>query len=174
MQFIASSRRGFTLIEIMIVIMIIVSMTGFVTANYAMFSEEKKLNDDAAKIRSVMSLARASAVSGDLGPYPCEPFVGYQVSFSSAESPNQFTLRVCCNASCSESGTPPSYTVNQYKLNSNITIPTDFAVLFRPYASGTNLNDNYTVVLRNTFINKCHYVTITPIGVIESGKLYDC
>jgi prepilin-type N-terminal cleavage/methylation domain-containing protein len=28
---------GFTLIEIMIVVMIIVAMTGFVTANYAMF-----------------------------------------------------------------------------------------------------------------------------------------
>ncbi|MFW5703249.1 MAG: prepilin-type N-terminal cleavage/methylation domain-containing protein [Patescibacteria group bacterium] len=174
--------HGFTLIELILVILIILALTGFITANYAFYTEEKKLNDAATRLRTILIQARTRTMNGDLGLFPCDPFEGYQVSYTAA-NPSEYTMTLCCNATCSVSGTPPSYEVATYDLPGNVsivdqsdhtTVLTNFQYQFYPSAEGTNLSDESTIVFKNTFINSCNWVTITPLGVVEKGSSFGC
>lgn len=182
------STAGFTLVEIIIVVVIMISMTGFITANYAMYTEEKKLMDETTRLKVAMNQARTRAVNGDLGQFPCDPFLGYRIDHSTAE-PQEYQLKICCNSTCDlepETGAP-SYLIASYDLDSNIgfvdtsdhTSTTNFQVQFRPFAQGaTYLNpappETKVIVVRNTFINLCSWVSVSPIGVIEQGSLFSC
>ena len=180
-------RSGFTLIELVIVIAIIITLTGFIVANYSSFSEEKQLTETTNQVAGILLQARSRASTGDLGPYPCEPFEGYQVSYEST-TPNQYEMRICCNATCETSGPSASYIISRYDLPANTefvqtadheTILESFSVRFKAFASGTDLQDaqtpqELTVVLKNRFVNRCSWVTVTPLGVIETGRLFGC
>lgn len=182
-----SFRAGFTLIELVIVISIIAVLSGFIVANYSSFTEEKKLVEVATQVSGIMMQARSRATTGDLGPYPCEPFEGYQVSYESS-TPNEYEMRICCNATCTTAEPSASYIISRYELPANIefvdtvdheSILESFSIRFNPFADGTSLQEaddpeNMTVVLKNRFVNKCNWVTVSPLGVIETGKLFSC
>lgn len=182
-----SFRAGFTLIELVLVISIIAVLSGFIVANYSSFSEEKKLTETTTQVSGILMQARSRATTGDLGPYPCEPFEGYQVSYSSS-TPTQYEMRICCNATCATSGPSASYIISRYDLPANIefvdttdhnTTLDSFSLRFNPFADGTSLQEDdppedLTLVLKNRFVNRCNWITISPLGVIETGRLFGC
>ncbi len=185
-----SPQSGFTLVEIIIVVIILISMTGFISGNYAMFTEEKKLLDATTTVRTVLNQARNRAINGDLDRYPCDPFYGYQVSYDTA-SPQQYQMRICCNQTCelAPSAGAPSYEIGTYTMPSNIlfvlgsdheTTDEPFSVRFQAFAQGTEIIQNgietevKTIIVKNSFIGTCNWITVSPIGVIDQGRMFFC
>jgi prepilin-type N-terminal cleavage/methylation domain-containing protein len=168
-------RAGFSLIEVMIVILIILTMTGVITANYVQYSEEKKLSDSIVNLRAALTVARSKAIAGDIGTYPCDEFAGYEVTYDEINS--VYESKLCCNAACNVAPPPPvqqSYVVASRGQSANMEVRNDFDVTFLPFARGTDLTNPLSIELKNTFINRCNYITVTRIGVIDVGQPYDC
>jgi prepilin-type N-terminal cleavage/methylation domain-containing protein len=168
-----SSTKGFTLIELIIVIAILVTLTGFVTANYVQYSEERKLEDAMVNLKSILSLARSKAAAGDIGSYACGNFQGYQVSYDSGT--NAYTTYICCGATPGATNCSTKFTTATYPLKTNVTIRSaPFTVVFLPFARGTYGNTEVGIEFRNSFIKQCNYIKISPIGVINLGTPYQC
>lgn len=160
---------GFSLIEIIVIMIILASLTGLITANYVDYAEEKKLNEAATILRTSLTTARARALAGDTGAYNCSEFGGYKVDVF--ESSNSARTRLCCDSSCTA-----FYDVktDNFKTNIDLEIASDSAILFKPYAQGVTINSAAPIVLKNTFLNKCHWVQVNQVGVVEVGYIYDC
>ena len=72
-----------------------VTMTGFVTANYVQYTEERKLADALVNLKVILTLARTKAAAGDIGTYSCSNFQGYEVAYDSTNKVyNTFIYRV--------------------------------------------------------------------------------
>lgn len=160
---------GFSLIEIIVIMIILVSLTGLITANYVDYTEEMKLNEAATQLRTSLTTARARALAGDIGPYVCNEFGGYKVLVSEASNSAKTTL--CCDGACTASYDIVTAT---FKSNIDIQIASDSSILFKPYAQGVTINSVAPIVLKNSFLNKCHWVQINAVGVVEVGYIYEC
>lgn len=168
-------KKGFTLIEILVVSVIILTFSGTILAQYNQQTQQLKLKNEAKKMIDVMELAKKKAVTSDLIPTPnvtpptfCTNFTGYQFILNSNSN---YGLRYCCNESCSTS-------LNNYNLDSKIIITNPVAIpnslIFTPLMK--IFNRTFTsVTLKNTVINKCLDINISPIGIIELVEtLTDC
>lgn len=160
---------AFTLIEIIIVILIIASFTGMVGVNYVQYTEERKLQQSVSQIKAVMVLARSRALSGDVASYPCGDFNGFRVITDSLDS-RSVSLTLCCAASCAN----PSFEQQNYTISSNTVIKNQFSIIFKPFAQGVEPDQQQTITVNNTFIRKCVDITVTRIGIIDTGEVYGC
>lgn len=83
-RFILGVIKGFTLIEILIIIVIVSILSGLGLASYNNFSEHKKLEEDAENIASVLRLAQSKTIAADESPKTLcttyTEFIGYQVN----------------------------------------------------------------------------------------------
>lgn len=168
-----STKNAFTLIEIIIVITILITLTGFITANYVRYSEEKKLNEAIIHLKTILNIARTKAIAGDISTFACSNFQGYQVKYDATAS--NYKMNICCSDLVDNDCSALTYTTATYAVKTNILVrTTDFNVIFYPFAKGTNLSDVTGVELKNTAINQCNFVKVSPIGVIEMGAPYEC
>ena len=76
-------KSGFTLIELMVVVIIMMALLGLTLVNYSSFNDSQKVKQTAMTLKSDLQMARASATSGKK-PAACdgELFEGYEVSFT--------------------------------------------------------------------------------------------
>jgi prepilin-type N-terminal cleavage/methylation domain-containing protein len=169
--------KGFTLIELLIVSVIILTFSGTILAQYNQQTQQLKLKNDAKKLIDVMELAKKKAVTSDLiptinvAPAPpsyCSNFTGYQFILNTNSN---YGLRYCCNASCST-------VLNNYNLDSKVVITNPVAIpnslIFTPLMKVFNRTFT-SITLKNTVINKCLVISISPIGIIELNEtLSDC
>lgn len=160
-------KKGFTLIEILVVSVIILTFSGTILAQYNQQTQQLKLRNEAKKMIDIMELAKKKALTSDLIPTPnvtpptfCSNFTGYQFILNSNSN---YDLRYCCNASCST-------VLNTYNLDSKIVITDPVALpnslVFTPLMKVFNRTFT-SITLKNTVINKCLDITISPIGIIE-------
>lgn len=168
-------KKGFTLIEILVVSVIILTFSGTILAQYNQQTQQLKLKNEAKKMIDVMELAKKKAVTSDLIPTPnvtpptfCTNFSGYQFILKTNSS---YSLNYCCNSSC------PTV-LNTYNLDSKIVIVSPIALpnslVFTPLMKVFNRTFT-SVTLKNIVINKCVNINILPIGVIELVEtLTDC
>ncbi|MDO9028626.1 MAG: hypothetical protein Q7U68_07205, partial [Candidatus Roizmanbacteria bacterium] len=104
---------------------------------------------------------KKKALSSDLQDKTCTNFTGYRLTLST----NNYSLIFCCNSGCS---TPTN--VNTYAFNNNITIFSGTGNLnFPPLMTGSNITIN-SVQVKNSVINKCVNISISPIGVVELNE----
>jgi prepilin-type N-terminal cleavage/methylation domain-containing protein len=168
-----SSKRAFTLVELVIVIAILVTLTGFITANYVQYSEERKLADALVTLKTILTLARTKAATGDIGTYACSNFQGYEVVYD--DTNKNYTTSICCGASPNAETCSTKYTVATYPIKTNLSIRSGpVSVVFLPFARGTAANSEVGIEFRNSFIKQCNYLKISPIGVIDQGTAYPC
>jgi prepilin-type N-terminal cleavage/methylation domain-containing protein len=167
--------KGFTLIELLVVSVIILSFSGTILAQYNQQTQQLKLKNEAKKLIDVMELAKKKAITSDLIPTPnvtpptfCTDFTGYQFIL---KTNNSYSLNYCCNSSC------PTV-LNTYSLDSKIVITNPVALpdslVFTPLMKVFNTTFS-SITLKNTVINKCLIISISPIGIIELNEaLTDC
>lgn len=162
---------GFTLIEIIIVIAILITLTGFITANYVQYSEERKLADALVSMKTVLSLARTRAATGDIGTYPCNDFSGYEVKYDAATK--TYAMKLCCNTGCTDPLN--TFTTGTYTQKTNVDVRSaPFDIIFKPYARGVYSQAETVIEFKNSFIKQCNYIKVSAIGVIDEGTPYSC
>ncbi len=177
-MFINKKPKGFTLLELLVVTGIILFFSGLAFASFNFFGEEKKLDEQAKQLVSVLNSAFKKASSGeDPG---CNYFQGYRVRIPPAAS--SYLFQTCCSQdwSCSTQAN----TLQTYNLPSNFTITTNRGssvnILFKKLASGVVINqdtsiNNIIVRICNSNTNKYIPITIESSGlVIEGNKTANC
>lgn len=156
--------EAFTLIELLVVVTISVIFFGISLAQYNNFTEQAKLKNEARKLIDVIELAKKKALSSDLQDKNCSNFGGYQLTLDTSD----YSLFFCCNSSCVTN-------TNVYKFSKNISITVGIGNLnFPPLMKGLNITIP-SIQLKNSMINKCIVISISPIGVIElAGSIISC
>ena len=165
-------KDGFSLLELLVVIIIIPIMAGVSIAQFNRQTQEVKLDKQADQIIDVMELAKKKSLTGDLGQYAgaCPNFSGYRVQFTPASPYSAFNLNICCAGVCN-SGIA-TYTV---ETPLTVTISGPHPVQFTALSPGTTGAANTVITVRNpTVISKCIDITISPVGIITKGNKIAC
>ena len=151
--------KGFTLIEIIIVLGIIGILSGFGIAKYNTYTQQLVLRNQAKKIVDFIELAKKKAISADLYQ-DCSNFLGYQVVINAGT----FLLNFNCDGTYT---TLQSYPTTMTDGVTAITGIGNFD--FLPLGIGTNLTIN-SIRLKNSKLdppNQCIDISISPIGIIN-------
>src|SRR3990167_11393660 len=89
-------EKGFSLIELIIVISIIIIFSGFSLAAYNNFNEDRRLDEEASKLVDVFNLAAKKSAAGEIDSVYCTGiFHGYITKLS--PQTNSYSLAQCCN-----------------------------------------------------------------------------
>ena len=154
---------GFTLIEIIITVAIIMLFSGLSIPRYNAYTQELKLRKESNRVKAVLDLAKKKAVASELYNQACTDFDGYRIVVSAGF----FSLNFGCNDSYQ--------TVQDYDLESNISVVTGTGNIdFPPGGFGINITIN-TIRLKNSQSNQCLDVSITPLGITTvSDSLIGC
>ncbi len=153
-------EKGYTLIEIILVVAIIALFSGLTLAYYNNFNEDRRLTAEAKQLVDVLNLAYKKANSADLTPNSaCTTFAGYDVVFYTG-SPSSYKLFFNCGT---------DQMVSQYNLANGIVISNTTAksILFKPLSAGTDLTAPATITITNNISGKCKKMQINPAGTIE-------
>ena len=129
-------RRGFTLIEFLITITIIMLISGFFIANYNGYNSAQTVRQAAADLIANLESARTSASAG-VKPGGCDTLVGYTVTFS--DDLKTYTSRPTCR-----NNVPAPFT--SHTLPSDVTFSTrPGSILFYPLNQGSSVAEIITV-----------------------------
>jgi len=162
--------KGFTLIELIVVIGIVSLFTEIFIARYNENTGRLRLRSEAKKLIDVLELAKKKALSADLIPTPgtpkktfCTDFSGYRVAIASGS----YSLLFGCSLVYSP--------VQNYNLTTNITVTTGTGNYnFSPLMINPSFISN-TIRLRNSSISKCVDISISAIGIVELNEtLINC
>lgn len=158
-------RTGFTLIELIIVIFVILLFAGMSLAYYGGFNEDKKLFDEVKKVEATLYLARSKSSAADADPALCTDFRGYRLYITNAQT---YSLQRNCGGTYG--------LIQQETLPSTIRITstTPQQILFKPLNTGTDLVAITSIVIKSTIANRCVNIQVTPLGVVSEGSKYSC
>lgn len=150
------SMRGFSLVELIVVIGLILLLTGGIVGGYNSFNETQKLKQAAATLKDHLRLAQAKAMAVEKPSSGCTTLVGYRVSFPSS---NQYALR----ARCTEGGAGGSISVTLPTRVTFSPVPTNFTfqVLTRRILETTSV----TIYLTNG--SKTYQLIVQGSGDID-------
>lgn len=148
------NRDGYTMIELLIVVIIISIITAITIGFYNNFTEDKKLIGESEKLKDVLELAKKKASSAELG-VSCSPYNGYGLSFSGTS----YVLSILCPLPT------PIYTYPDIPATISVSGYTG-SVNFLPLGAGTNLSSTKTITFKNVLINRCISVDIEQSGAI--------
>lgn len=164
----ANLKKGFSLIETIVVVSIIILFTGIGIAKYNDFSEEKRLDTEVKDFIDFLDAARQKTVQQDVSAgniSPC-PFEGYSVKIDA--STQKYTLFIQCPIA--------TETTIEHTFPSSIQISpsgTHWVVYKYPKGFTTNVS-NQTFTIKHLTLKKCVDVTITPAGVINESAKQSC
>lgn len=156
------SLRGYTVIEILIVVIIMFILFGVGTAGYRGFQRRKELDGAANKIKADLRLAQEMAMSG-IGKDKCalgETMVAVVFSVSSPA----YTI----NTGCSDGTNTNIYPVSTYDLSTyypNITVGSTGDVIFN--ILGRGVENDETVTVNHSQITDKRDVNVTTGGEIN-------
>lgn len=149
------TNKGFSLIELLVVLVIILSITGFGISNYASFIDTQRLKQGGKTfindLRFIQNRAMSSVKPRECGEFP---LIAYRVSFSQ----NTYSYAtVCSNGVFSEA-------------NGVFSLPD--RVIFSPIPSSFDIaaltgKPSRSLVITLTNGSKTYSVRITDIGSIE-------
>lgn len=167
-------RTGFSFLELLIVMSIMIIFSTLSVGGYTAFNESKKIDADTNQLVSVIELAKKKSRAGDksgivlsgVDQSACD-LDGYKVSIVSATS-YELRASMCANASpscpllsgCSDIAIAP------YSTSSSISLsPTSGSVDFR--SSGVAISGISSITVTNTKSNKFKTISINGAGVVE-------
>lgn len=154
--------KGFTLIEVIIMVVVVSVLSGLGLAYYNSFSEQKKLEEAKDQFVVVLNLARQKAIAADKTPSPtCADFKNYNIYFPAISS---YGLRFYCDTTY--------LTVQNYSLPSGIQFTSVHSTITFSKLTGYTTATN--VIIKNTSLSECYQIDISTMGVINSTKLSVC
>ncbi len=155
----SQGKKGFTIIELIIVASIIVMMSGVTVAFYNEFNNKKVLDAEGSKLVDVLELAKQKSIHSEISPQ-CNgssyTFAGYSVVITRSG----YSLKAVC---------PSNPTIQQYSFDTSVQSNTNTTITFNPiYGSVSSLQ---TIPLSTTNNTNCYSITVTTTGNITGAKL---
>lgn len=160
------TKKGFTLIELVISVSIILLFSGITLAFFNDFTEDKKLDAEADKLINTLELARSKAINSDASVACTSGSIkGYKVKITVSN----YTLSIhCVDASGADLADTDIYTNNfSPSLGSTGNTVVEY-VLTTATAVITGINP---MRINNSSSGKCLYVNISaaPVGLVSRG-----
>ncbi len=163
------NRAGFTLIELIIVIFIILLFSGMSLAYFGTYNNDKKLGEELKKLTTILYLARNKASAGDADPSVCTDFKGYRLNIQDAHT---YSLDRNCGGVYTAIQT--STTIDPLIIDTPPSGFYPYYILFKPLNTGTDLTVTTNIVIKNPNSSQCIGAQITPLGVIVEGDIFSC
>ncbi len=156
MEQVSYHKSSFSLIELIIVVVLIVMLSGWTIAHFNTLTAEEELSKEAKRFTDILDLARKKTLSGDSSmclSVPQPKSSGFNVSITDE---NSYQLVPNC-----EAGTPDTIT---YDMSGHVAF-TSYPQLieYRPYMQV----EEKKIILKETNINKCLEVEIESAGTTE-------
>lgn len=147
-------NRGFTLIELMVTVTILLLLSVLFIANYNGFNSSQTVRQAASTVVANLQGVRTSAAAG-VKPTGCDTLIGYIVNFPSAST---YTSQASCQNN-------QSFPVTTYMLPTGVTFsPTPGSITFYALDRGASGNPTITLVGSGT-------TTTTNVYVYTSGVI---
>lgn len=132
------NRSGFTFIELLVSVAIMLALTGGVIVNYNTFNDQQKARQAALNIKNNLRLFQSHATNGEKPASDCTSLVGYEVRFAV----NSYTVQTRCNPQGLIAGSDQTYL-----LGSGITFsPPPSTVVFKVLSRGIDTDTTINVV----------------------------
>jgi prepilin-type N-terminal cleavage/methylation domain-containing protein len=154
--------NGYTLIEILVAITIIVIIFGVGLLNFRDFSRRQSLSSFARQVKGDLSLARENAVSGEK---PASVFCslpntldGYSFRL---ESDTNYVIEAVC------SGGDVEVKSVDLPLDLSIEAQLESPILFKVLSRGTNLSGDVTITLNQNKTGNSYNVYVTKAGEVK-------
>ncbi len=164
-------NKGFTLVELVIVIAIIVILTGTGIASYNTQQNQQRSDSEVKKYRDVLELARRKAIGGE-GVDHCQSMgvneiAGYRVGLLSTDT-HSYIMEIHCKDSTS----PDRYsTLQTFTVDPNIEItsvpPVEFKTVSGEIVVTPAVTPDIVVPILNTSSNKITCISVNLVGVID-------
>jgi len=151
-------RKGFTLIEVLVTVSMVILLSGGVIAAFSTFNENQTLKSTSSEMLSNLRFAQTKAITGDT-PSSCSGLSGYSLTFT-ADTLDYYTIEAVCSGG--------SITVNTVYLPKNVKFlalpsPITFKIMGQGVVNPTNIDF--------CGFNKVYRVTLTVTGeIIDAGK----
>jgi len=150
---------GFTLIEIMVSVIIIFSLTGMLVAGYTRFSSSQAVTQAASTLKTNLRAVRTAAASG-VKPAGCDTtLVGYIVKFVDS-SPATYTAQAVCVGGESDEMTT-------YTLPTGISISIAPAGSITFYALNQGAAEEKILTLTGSSTDKTVQIKVSASGSVE-------
>lgn len=154
-------KSGFTLIELMVTITIMMLMVGGGIAAYFNFNDRQTLAGDAKGLQTFLRSAQKKARVGEV-PAGCEKLENYSVGMTTGD--NTVLMRANC--------TNGVFLVNTLYLSDAVTAQSDFEVEFRVLHGGADfITGNGSIVLVTS--TRKYEFQVSAGGTIEDGTIED-
>lgn len=151
-------KSGFTLLEIIIAISLLMILTGGVIAGYSSFNDTQKIKQAALTFKSYLRSAQTKATSG-VKPTVCTTLDGYIVRVNASS----YTVDAQCDgAIVSDANTSYSVTLSGQTIVSN---PTTALFIFRVLTQAVSLSQITTFTFENG--TKGYQISVSPSGDIN-------
>lgn len=159
--------RGFTLIEIIVSVVIIMTITGIGVAGYSNFNTTQRVKQAALTLRNNLHLAQTKATSASTSSSPSlcngdptvDMLLGYQVSF---QSDSYEMVALCSNGPVESTRTPPITLPSGISFN-----PLPSSILFKALSQGIDTNTNIILFLNGD----TRYQVSVDVGGTISGPI---
>jgi len=152
-------KQGFTLIEILVIVMAIGLFFGLSLRYFNDFNEVKKLESESEKIAETLRQARKSALSGDRSQLSGDTCIlsGFRVDVS--VNGNTYSQFAICDG---------DKLVHQTDLPNEISPCQSASIFFKQFGLGST---DGLIKLINTRISKCREININMSGDINISNL---
>jgi len=151
------NQRGFTLLELMIVLAITAVLTIGALSSYRGFDQLKRLEADSEAFIESVELAKKQVSSGE------KPCVGYTGTYSVSWGDTSFTV---VPGGCS--------LLQSYELKGNEFETATSSAVFNPFGRGTTLTTDQCILVRNIYHDQCQKITIETSGTVSSEANPEC
>jgi len=148
--------NGFSLIELMISITILMLIVGGGLASYITFNEKQQLSGAAKELQTYFRSAQSRARSGDVPP-ACGTLSGYNVQMFQDDS--TVTTRAVCSSG--------NIITSEHSLTGGVTPSTNIDVTFNVLKGGVTGAQNITLSLGS----RSYTFKVTAGGEINQGVL---
>jgi prepilin-type N-terminal cleavage/methylation domain-containing protein len=152
-----AGRQGFTLIEIIVSVMLILILSGLLVAGYNGYTSTQSITQAAVTLKSNLRSVRTSAISG-MKPANCDTLVGYTITFPSATTYR--TSGVCMVGGVQQA----TGTTASYQLPPGVTFsPVPQTITFYSINQAPTVAQNISLVSQSKTVT----IQVSANGMVE-------
>jgi prepilin-type N-terminal cleavage/methylation domain-containing protein len=157
-------KRGFTFIELIIVVAIILVLSIAIIANYNSYTDRERVRQTALTIKSDLRLV-GSKVNSGVKSSSCTTLLSYDVTFAASCSGGRacYTITPNCSNGLLSGEQMTVYIPKEVQIQFTVS-----TIRFLPLSAGTDLTGDATITLSG--ISTPYYVRISPSGAISDSN----
>lgn len=154
-------KKGFTFIELIIVIAIILVLSVAIIVNYNSYTERERVRQSGLTIKSDLRLV-ASKVNAGVKSAACVTLISYDVRFTAACSQGRscYTITPRCSNGLLNDEQRTIYIPKEVQIQS-----ADRTIGFLPLSAGTDLTTDAVITIGG--LSTVYHVKISPSGTIS-------